>query len=97
MPIYMPIYILTIDGSVFESKEKTLSEAITKLCGNDNEEFLQEINIVEWKDSKNRIVKNYMTGKIELFPLHSDYKLKHHLKIKPIKKPVKELEEEFEL
>lgn len=100
----MQIYILTIDGHCFSKEDKTIQDAINSLWieeykGEDYEDFINEINLVEWKDQKNRYIKNYKNKKnsIESFDLESDFKLKEYLKIKPVKKPTRELEEEFEL
>jgi len=100
----MTIYILLIDGSCFV--KEAISPAVAfkalwneKFFDYEFEDFINEINLVEWKDLKNRYIKNYKNKKnpIEIFDLGSEYKLKEYLKVKPSKKPVKELEEEFEL
>lgn len=102
----MQIYILSIDGLCYSKESNSISEALRELYQEqfdpkdfDYEEFMNEVNLVEWKDQKNRYIKNYKNKKnpIEIFDLESDYKLKNFLKVKPSKKPVKELEEEFEL
>lgn len=99
----MTIYILLIDGSCFETEAKSPFEGLTKIWLNyfsdvELDDFIQDVNLVEWKDLKNRYIKNYKNKKnpIEVFDLNSDYKLKEYLKVKPSKKPVKELEEEFD-
>lgn len=100
----MTIYILLIDGSCFKTEEKSLFLGLSKIwlekfTESDFEEFMQDVNLVEWKDSKNRYIKNYKNKKnpIEVFDINSDFKLENYLKVKPSKKPTKELEEEFEL
>lgn len=99
----MQIYILLIDGSCFETEAKSPFEGLTKIWMDhfsdfELDDFIQDVNIVEWKDQKNRYLKNYKNKKnpIESFDINSDFKLKDHLKVKPSKKPVKDLAEEFE-
>lgn len=99
----MTIYILLIDGSCFETEANSPFEGLTKIWMNyfsdvELDDFIQDVNLVEWKDLKNRYIKNYKNKKnpIEIFDLNSDYKLKEYLKVKPSKKPTRELEEEFD-
>jgi len=99
----MTIYILLIDGSCFETEANSPFEGLTKIWMNyfsdvELDDFIQDVNLVEWKDLKNRYIKNYKNKKnpIEVFDLNSDYKLKEYLKVKPTKKPTRELEEEFD-
>jgi len=102
----MQIYILSIDGLCYSKESNSIAEALKELyleqfdpSDFDYEEFMNEVNMVEWKDLKNRYIKNYKNKKnpIEIFDLNSDFQLKNFLKVKPSKKPVKELEEEFNL
>ena len=100
----MTIYILLIDGSCFKTEANSPAVAFKQLWNerffdHEFEDFVGEINLVEWKDQKNRYIKNYKNKKnpIEVFDINSDFKLENYLKVKPSKKPVKELEEEFEL
>lgn len=99
----MTIYILLIDGSCFKTEAKSLFQGLeliwTKHFSNSEfEDFVGDVNLVEWKDQKNRYIKNYKNKKnpIETFALDTDFKLENYLKVKPSKKPVKELEEEFD-
>ena len=99
----MLIYILLVDGTCFKTEAKTLFAGLETIWTNhflncEFDDFIHDVNLVEWKDQKNRYIKNYKNKKnpIETFSLDSDFTLKNFLKVKPSKKPVKELEEEFE-
>lgn len=96
----MTFLILTIDSSCFrieaETKQNALEELSIQFDYDVWEDFLKEINMIEWVEGDKRFVQNYVTKVLQEYPSITPSRLEPYLKIKPSKKPVKELEEEYD-
>lgn len=96
----MTFLILTIDSTCFKIKAETKQNALEKLSNqfecDDWQDFINEINMIEWVEGDTRFVQNYVTKTIHEYSIQTPSRLETYLKIKPSKKPVKELEEEFD-
>ena len=78
----MKYLILMIDGSCFEIQAETPYDAVTevwKKYETDHDQFMREINMVEWKEDKIYHLKNYQTG---LSEFNNTSKLKRFLNFK---------------
>ena len=96
----MTFLILTIDSTCFkieaETKQNALEELSIPFDCDDWEDFIGEINMIEWVEGDKRFVQNYVTKALHEYSSQTPSRLEPYLKIKTIKKPVKELEEEYD-
>lgn len=79
-------YLMTTAGECVHTKSIDKVSAFVKaaqLLDYDFDDFLDNINIVEWKDSENRIVESYSEGRTQTirFPIYSEYQLKDYVNI----------------
>lgn len=90
---------MNVDGTVSSIKAKSKQEAIDISFKNSEfeefEDFEKELNFIQYEEDDEVIVNNYQTNEIRKYP--KGYKfLENYSKIQKIKKPSKELEEEFD-
>lgn len=97
-------YFLLVDGRVTEIKSQSYEQSLKDACDafgyDDYFEFLDDLNLGEWKDSEGiRHIKDYTDGTTKRFlPGYpgNEYQLKSLTKIRPTKKPKKDLTEEWD-
>lgn len=94
-------YVLLIDGSCIKISAINRKEALNKLynyiCIDEPfDEFIENINLIEWKDDTGTHLFNYSTGSHKITS-NSTYELEKYSKpIKLTGKPTKQLSEEFD-
>jgi len=91
MSIRMKYLILMIDGTCFEIEAETPYDAVIDVWKNyetAHEKFIEEVNLVEWKEDGIFHLKNYQTGFSEF---NNTSKLTRFLKIKELQQ-----EQEYE-
>ena len=105
---YTDFYFLMVDGHCCKISARTKQEAMdlasTQLGYDDDTEefgincFLDDLNLIEWKDPLKRYVQDYTKTKysVETFPAETPYQLEGFLKIRKTKKPTKHLRDEWE-
>ena len=80
----MKYLILMIDGMCFEIQAETPYDAVLEVCKkykSNHDKFLEEVNMVEWKEDGIFHLKNYQTGFSEF---NNTSKLTRFLKIKEL-------------
>lgn len=89
---------MLIDGSVAETIANSKKEALDFVCKHfqydDEEEFFNDINYIEWVESGYRYFQNLVTNTLE-----SNTTLNYFLptlKFSPTKKPTRQLQVEYE-
>lgn len=81
MPKYL---ILMTDGTCFSVKVEHRHEAILEVWKKYDvpyEDFINEVDMVEWKENKKWFLKNYKTNSTEI---NNESKLKRFLNIKEV-------------
>lgn len=97
-------YFLLVDGRCREIKSDSYERALIDVCNafayDDYFEFLDDLNLGEWKDSEGvRHIKDYTNGTAKQFlPGYpgNEYQLKSLTKIRPTSRPKKDLTDEWE-
>lgn len=81
----MKYLILMIDGTCFEIQTETPYDAVTnvwkKYDTTSHDQFMKEVNMVEWEEDNVFHLKNYQTGFSEF---NNESKLTRFLKIKEL-------------
>jgi hypothetical protein len=80
----MKYLILMIDGSCFEIQAETPYDAVSevwKKYETSHDKFIEEVNMVEWKEDEIFHLKNYQSGFSEF---NNESKLTRFLKIKEL-------------
>lgn len=93
-------FILMVDGQCLridsESQHKAFDIASDRLGYESDFEFLDDLNLCEWKDDEFRYIQDFANGTITKFDVATPYQLESHTKRTKIKKPTRQLAEEFD-
>lgn len=93
-------FILMVDGQCLriesESQHKAFDIASDRLGYDSNFEFLDDLNLCEWKNEESRIIQDFANGGITKFDIETPYQLEPYTKRTITKKPTRQLAEEFD-
>lgn len=96
----MIFYFLLTDSRCIcvesDDYKSALFDAFNKFRYDDYFEFIDDLNLVEWKDGTDRVILNYITGVKHTFDRDSKYHLESFTNIRKTKRPKRQLEEEFD-
>lgn len=88
-------FFLMVDGSVFKSSADSKTAAINEVEKFYDGEFMDDLNLIEWKNTEYRFIQDLTRKSTATFPVDTPYQLEGLLKIKKTRKP-KEIKEEWE-